>query len=34
VVLLAEHAIGAAFVSDARKTELLARLHAAARAIR
>ena len=34
VVLLAEHAIGAAFVSEARKTELLDRLHAAARAIR
>lgn len=34
VVLLAEHAIGAAFVSESRKTELLERLHAAARAIR
>ncbi|HEX7602413.1 MAG TPA: adenosine deaminase, partial [Polyangiaceae bacterium] len=34
VVLLAENAIGAAFVSDPRKTELLERLHAAARAIR
>ena len=34
VVLLAEHAIGAAFVSDARKTELLEQLHAAARATR